>query len=466
VAYVFYDTETTGTETAFDQILQFAAIRTDADFNEIETLNIRCRLHPHVVPSPGALLVTGVRPQLLNDPSLPSHYEAIRKIRAKLLEWSPAIFLGYNSIKFDEDLLRQALFQTLHPAYLTNTKGNARGDVMRVAHAAAVYEPGSIAVPLSSEGKETFRLEQLAPANGFPHLDAHDALADVRATIHVAKLLHSKAPEVWTAMLRTSRKSDAADLVHSAPIVAVTERHGTKSSTWLVSACGINSTNPSQIGVFDLAFDPTEYLELSVEELIKLLSAKTKVIRTVSTNRQPIVMPASAAPAETKAAALPLAELQTRAKILQDSADFQARISEALSKRFADKAPSPHTEQRIYDGFASRGDEVLMEKFHLTPWEDRPSIVDQITDCRFIEFGRRLIYFEQPSLLDGQQSRQMEAWMAARINTSEDVPWMTIPRALAEADELMETSDVAGRALLNEVKVFLGRLAAQHDQPV
>ena len=53
--YVFYDTETTGTETAFDQILQFAAIKTDDDFNELDRINVRCRLLPHIIPAPGAL---------------------------------------------------------------------------------------------------------------------------------------------------------------------------------------------------------------------------------------------------------------------------------------------------------------------------------------------------------------------------------------------------------------------------
>ena len=119
--YVFYDTETTGTETAFDQILQFAVIRTDDDLNELGHLNIRCRLLPHIVPSPGALRATSVTPAMLTDPALPSHYEAIRQIRAKLLEWSPATFIGFNSLEFDEPLLRQALFQTLHPAYLAQS---------------------------------------------------------------------------------------------------------------------------------------------------------------------------------------------------------------------------------------------------------------------------------------------------------------------------------------------------------
>ena len=156
--YVFYDTETTGTNTDFDQILQFAAIKTDDDLNELDRFEIRCRLLPHIVPAPGALLITGVTPQMLLDPALPSHYEAIRQIRNNLIEWSPAIFLGYNSIKFDEGLLRQAFFQTLHPVYLTNTNGNTRADVMRIVHAASVYAPDSIAVAVDEKGKPTFRL--------------------------------------------------------------------------------------------------------------------------------------------------------------------------------------------------------------------------------------------------------------------------------------------------------------------
>ena len=74
--YVFYDTETTGIETAFDPILQFAAIRTDDDLKELERFNIRCRSLRHIIPSPIALQVTHVTPALLTDSALPSHYAA------------------------------------------------------------------------------------------------------------------------------------------------------------------------------------------------------------------------------------------------------------------------------------------------------------------------------------------------------------------------------------------------------
>ncbi len=80
MAFIFYDTETTGLETAFDQILQFAAIKTDDDLNELDRFDIRCRLMPHMVPSPGALRVTGVTPAMLTNPNFPSHYEATCQI--------------------------------------------------------------------------------------------------------------------------------------------------------------------------------------------------------------------------------------------------------------------------------------------------------------------------------------------------------------------------------------------------
>jgi exodeoxyribonuclease I len=72
-SFVFYDTETTGTDTAFDQILQFAAIQTDENLRELDRFEIRCRLLPHVVPAAGALIATGVSPRLLTDSALPTH---------------------------------------------------------------------------------------------------------------------------------------------------------------------------------------------------------------------------------------------------------------------------------------------------------------------------------------------------------------------------------------------------------
>ena len=59
MAFVFYDTETTGSDTFYDQILQFAAIRTDDALNEIDRFEIRCRIQPHT-----GTRFDGVNPEL------------------------------------------------------------------------------------------------------------------------------------------------------------------------------------------------------------------------------------------------------------------------------------------------------------------------------------------------------------------------------------------------------------------
>ena len=70
MSFVFYDTETTGKNTTFDQILQFGAIKSDDQLRELERFEIRCRVLPDVAVSPGAMRVTGVSVEQLTDPSL------------------------------------------------------------------------------------------------------------------------------------------------------------------------------------------------------------------------------------------------------------------------------------------------------------------------------------------------------------------------------------------------------------
>ena len=459
--YVFYDTETTGTATAFDQILQFAAIRTDDDLHELERFNIRCRLLPHIIPSPIALRVTHVTPAMLTDSALPSHYAMIRKIRDTLLAWSPATFIGFNSMSFDENLLRQALFQTLHPAYLTNTNGNARSDVLRVAHAASAYTPDALVVPTDDHGRQVFRLDRLALANGHHHDGAHEAMADVVATMYVARLIRNRAPDIWKAMDRAVTKNAVKKYVATESVFSLTESYYGCAYSWLVTPCGQNPRDAGQLAVFDLSFDPDDYRFLSAENLVAVLNASPKAIRSIRANRQPIMMPPDAAPDSTKALQIPPGERRRRVEVIQGDPEFQARVGQAQALRVADKDPPAHVEQRIYDGFPNAADEVRMEQFHQVDWGARPALAAQIEDPRLGEFARRLIYFERPEMLSQEQSSKLSAWMANRVLTEdESVPWMTVRKALRETDALLQDARGEAAHLLSEIKDFLHSRAA------
>ena len=458
--YVFFDTETTGTQTAFDQILQFAAIRTDAELNELDRFNIRCRLLPHIVPAPGALRVTGVTPAMLTDSALPTHYDAMRQVRARLLAWSPATFIGFNSLDFDETLLRQAFFQTLQPAYLTNTGGNRRSDAMRIAHAASIYAPESINVPMDDRGRETFRLERLAPANGYNHDAAHEAMADVEATIHMARLIREREPVIWETLDRATTKNAVRDHFAHQSMFVLTERYFGRTYSWLVTPCGQNPHYDGQLAVFDLYYDPDDYRHLSAEELVGVLSASPKVIRSVRANAQPIMMPPEAAPEGVKALAIPPDELARRTSVIEEDRDFRERVGHAQAQRFADEPPSPYVEERIYDGFPSDADQDLMVRFHEVEWPDRMGIAARLEDARVKDFAWRLIYFEEPALLPANKRAELDAWRARRMIAEEQaVPWMTVQKALQEADDLLQNAVDDEATLLSDIKDFIGALA-------
>ena len=56
-SYLFYDIETSGLNKCFDQVLQFAAIHTDLELNELERHEILVKLNPDTIPAPQAMLV-------------------------------------------------------------------------------------------------------------------------------------------------------------------------------------------------------------------------------------------------------------------------------------------------------------------------------------------------------------------------------------------------------------------------
>src|SRR5438445_13599319 len=104
MTFIFYDTETTGLNAAFDQIVQFAAIVTDDSFDVLEELNLRCRLRPHQMASPGAMWVTKVGPKAIQSAPL-SCYQMTGQVRAFIARWAPAVLIGLYTSRFDESIL-------------------------------------------------------------------------------------------------------------------------------------------------------------------------------------------------------------------------------------------------------------------------------------------------------------------------------------------------------------------------
>ena len=414
MGFVFFDVETTGLKSAFDQIVHFAAIRTDDDLNVIDQFEIRSRLNTHVVPHPMALLTNGLSVERLLDPTLPSHYEMVVSIRAKLITWSPAIFVGYNSIRYDEEMLRQAFFQTLHDPYLTSKHGNARMDALGLVLSASAFEPASLVVPLNAEGRPSYKLDMLAPANGTLHDQAHDAMADVRATLHLCQRVRTQAAEVWNRHIRFSKKASVADFVGNEDGFLLTEFFGNVAYHTAVTIIGDDPDQPNGRLCLDLRLDPDWLASLPDDALTAALWTKPQPIRRLRVNAAPTVAALYDVP-DDLLPDLDINQAEERAQRLRNDPDLRSRIVLAYTHGRTPWPPSPHVEDQIYNGFTERADEWRMENFHRVPWENRARIVEEFDDDRLRVLGRRLIFLEKRSVLPVATRQEVEELLSEKL---------------------------------------------------
>lgn len=439
--FAFYDFETTGTSPAFDQPIQFAAILTDDDFNQVERVDIRCQLAAHILPAPWAMAVTGVTPEVLNDRSLPTWFEFTQQMVDIIDQWAPATWVGYNSIAFDEEFFRQSFYQNLHPnLYLTQFSGNNRLDMMKVVFGTHVLAQNALQWPLNGKGQTSFKLDQLAPANGFTQHDAHDALGDVEATIHIAKLIRDRAPDVWNECLRNRDKHDVNALLETGKPLRLIERFGAAPPRSYVGCfAGRNPDNPNSIGFFDLQLsDPETMAGGDDDVLAAAVSATPKLIRTVAVNKCPSLFEIGDV----------MPQMVQRAEFLGGNPELRERIGEALSGRYADREEPEHVEQRMYSDFYSTHDRRLLEQFQKVDWSDRLVIIEQFQDVRLRQLGKRLVFLHQPNLLPDEQRKSMESVIHDRwLSNDPEALWMTIPKVAEQMTEIEDQGMLSDDAL-------------------
>jgi len=202
--YLFYDLETTGLDAAFDQPLQFAAIRTDPALEELERYEWSIRLRRDVVPAPGAVLTHRLGPQetARGRPEV----DVIRRIHA-LFNRPGTVSVGYNSLGFDDEFLRFGFYRNLLTPYTHQYRnGCGRMDLLTFAAVYRLFRPEGIEWPQRDE-RPSLRLEDLNAANDLAPGRPHAALADVEALLALARRLKDCDGNTWDYLCRRFEKA-------------------------------------------------------------------------------------------------------------------------------------------------------------------------------------------------------------------------------------------------------------------
>jgi exodeoxyribonuclease-1 len=436
MSFVFFDTETTGLKRGFDQILHFAAILTDADLNEIDRFEVRSRLLPHVLPHPSALQTNALSIDQISDPQLGSHYDMVTRIQQALLAASPAIFIGFNSIRFDEEMLRNALFQCLYPAYLTSKFNNCRADALSLAMAADAVSPAQLVVPRDANGNRTFRLQALAAANGITHSRAHDALSDAQATLELCRLVRLRAPELWQRFVRFSNKAGVAAFADTEDGFILTEFFGGQAYHTPVVCIGNDPDMPNGRLCLSLDEDIDQLASMADAELASYLAAKPSPVRRFRVNAAPTLTALFDAPDHMLGGPV-WTDIEARALRIKADVALRDRLVAAYRANRTPYPLSPHLEERLYDGFPGFDDEMRAASFHDVPWQERLAIVESFEDERLRWFGLRLIYFEARACLPEGTRATIEGRLADQLR-GDGTGALTYDQALAETAKLLE----------------------------
>lgn len=346
----WHDYETFGANARRDRAAQFAGVRTDEALNVIgEPLQLYCQPAPDFLPHPQSCLITGITPAIAQARGVPES-EFIARILAEFA-WPQTCGAGYNSLRFDDELTRQLLYRNFHDPYEREWKnGNSRWDIIDMVRLCCALRPEGIVWPRREDGARSFRLEELTAANGIGHAKAHDALADVLATIALARLIRERQPRLYDYVYQLRDKTKVLaqlDILSKKPVLHVSSMYpAAHGSLALVAPLTRHPTDKNGILVFDLRQDPAQWLHLDVESLRRRLFTRQEelaegesriALKVLHVNRCPVVAPATLLDEATAARlAIDTAQARVHWQRLLDNPEAIMRVASAFDRPLDD----------------------------------------------------------------------------------------------------------------------------------
>lgn len=425
--FFFYDLETSGLNARDARIMQFAGIRTDMDLNPIgEPYNVLVRLNDDTLPSPEALMVTGITPQ---ETVADGYSEAeFSKLLIEEVFTPDTIATGFNSIRFDDEFVRHLLWRNFYDPYEWSWKdGRSRWDLLDVVRMTRALRPEGIVWPVV-DGKASNRLELLTKQNGIDHLKAHDALSDVEALIAVTKLIKNGQPQLYEHLLKLRDKSEVKKLVNlddKKPFVYTSGRYNAEHDKTTV-AFPLTAGKNGNVAVYDLRYDPSDVVNLSLDELKKKMYASWDErqtdgfmklpIKELQYNRAPAVAPLGVLERADGWSRIHLdqATIEKHKTTLLSAPHFAENVRSLFENR-AEFAKSSDVEAQLYDGFVGDRDRLRIETVRNTSERELADFHPAFSDERLAPL---LLHYKArnfPKTLSQDESRAWEVWRANHI---------------------------------------------------
>ncbi len=458
--FYWHDYETFGTDPRRDRAAQFAGVRTDAEFHCIgEPLVIYCRPAADYLPQPDACVVTGITPQEAEQKGI-CEAEFIRLIHQQLAR-PQTCTVGYNSIRFDDEVTRNLLYRNFFDPYAREWQnGNSRWDLIDLARAARALRPEGIHWPCNEQGNPSFRLEELTAANGISHAAAHDALSDVHATIALARLIRQAQPKLYHYIFSHRLKAKVLELLQLGsmqPVLHVSGMYPAASGciAVVVALCQ-HPGNANGIIVYDLSVDPEPVLSLSAEQIRQRLYTRSEdlpedtpriPLKTVHINKCPVLAPmAVLRPRDADRLHIDPDIWQGNLKKIKAHPDLAGKLTEVFAA--ADFPENDDPDLMLYSGgFFSDTDRAALQHIRETPVDKLATLHIKTQDPRIPEMLFRYRARNYPETLHGDELLRWRRFCLRRLTDREAGGGMVIEDYEKRLNELQQEKAIAPELL-------------------
>jgi exodeoxyribonuclease-1 len=456
VSFLWYDLETFGRDPRRARIAQFAAIRTDDDLREVDgPVSLFCQPADDVLPSPIATAITGIAPQHAKAEGLieADFFARVHELMAE----SGTCSVGYNSLRFDDEFIRFGLYRNFYDAYEREWRnGNSRWDLLDVLRLAHALRPEGLEWPRRDDGFASFRLEDLANANGVREGMAHEALSDVRALIALARKLKHAQPRFWDYVLKLRDKKTVrglCDLVGHTPLLHVSGRFpAERRHAALVAPIAVHPLIGTRVVAYDLGVHPEAFAGLDDTALkSRLYTPRAELpegverlpLKEIHTNRCPAVLPlAHVRPAELERLQLDEAAAHERAAWLAAHPEFIARCVALFAE--ARDFGQTDADGDLYGGFIGDGDRRLFPRIRTAEPATLPRFAAQLQDERLKALLFRYQARNWPESLDDAQRKDWDALRRSRWLEGDARTDGSLAAFVAEWSEAEQRAEVVG----------------------
>jgi len=473
--FLWHDYETFGAQPRRDRPAQFAAIRTDANLNEIgDPIMLYCQPAPDFLPDPQSCLITGMTPQQCLEWGVPEHRFAAT-IEAAFSQ-PGTIGVGYNTIRFDDEVTRFLFWRNLIDPYAREWQNNCgRWDLLDVVRMTYALRPEGIEWPTREDGRPSFRLESLAKANGLVHEAAHDALSDVRATIALARLIRDKQPKLFDFCLALHKKDKVASEMgmHLAPEQRQPFLHvsgmfpAERGCIGLVWPLATHPTNKNEVLVWDCSHDPAELFGLDADTVrLRMFSKSADLpegvtrlpIKSIHLNKSPMLVGniKTLRAAEAERWGLDVAQALVHAAAAAAGPDLGALWAQVYQR--PGSGEEVDVDEDLYGGFVGNNDRRKLATLRAESPAALASARPSFEDERLVELLFRYRARNFPESLSPAEAQQWEAHRAARLFDGAAAA-RTIEQLFAEIDALSEDADERAEEVLGALYDYAEAIA-------